>query len=216
MVSVNEVLAKGKIIATGKDRRGYSTITIVIRGKRPAIVRFVVDNLPSSIGMGDYVRVKGHTKAYSYYDDIQNKWTSVQYFVADELEKCQTELMEKFGVEGHYFGDASFRAYFAGEVTNTMETNENWGKITVKVNGVGVDKRLSYVTLSYLRSYRLPEFKYERGDQVYISASINTPQKEFDGRTVNFENLIVEDIVKNPESEKTAEEEQKNDMTDVM
>lgn len=197
MQTANEVHARGKIIATGKDRRGYSTITMVIRGRRPAIIKFVVDNLKSNIGIGDSVTVDGYTKAFSYHNEIQNKWTSVQYFVATSVKKNQTELKEKFGVESRYYGESSFRAYYAGEVSRRIDTNDpKWGKLTIKVDGTGEDKRASFITLSYLKTRMLPPFDYEKGDEVYIAASVNTPQKEIDGRTVNFENLTVEDIVK--------------------
>lgn len=197
MESVNEVKACGRIIATGKDRRGYSTVTIVIRGIKPAIVRFVVDNLSSSIGVGDNVQIKGYTKAYSYHNEIQDRWISVQYFVAESIEKRPTALMERFGVEGRYHTESRFEAYFQGEVTNTLDTRDpNWGKLTIKVDGTGRDRRPSYITLSYFKSKRLPAFDYLRGDKVCVYASISTPQKEFEGRTVNFENLVIEDIVR--------------------
>lgn len=197
MATVNEVYANGRVIATGKDRRGYSTVTMVIRGRRPSVIRFVVDNLSSSIGVGDNISVKGHTKAYSYHNEIHDKWTSVQYFIADSIEKNETEIMEHFGVPGRYYKDSHFRAYVSGEVTGTIETRDpKWGKLTVKVDGTGVDQRPSYITMSYFISRRLPAFDYQRGDKVCVVASISTPQKELDGRTINFENLIIEDIVK--------------------
>ena len=197
MQTVNEVIATGKIIGTGKNGLGYSTITMVIRGIKPAIIKFVVGNLAPEIGIGDNVTVKGYTKAYSYHNEIKDRWVSVQYFVALEIKKNQPDLKERFGVEGRHYRNTFFQAYIAGTVTNTIETNDpNWAKLTVKVDGVGEDKRPSYITLSYLLNHRLPEFDYQRGDEVYISASISTPQKEFEGKVVNFENLIIEDIVK--------------------
>ena len=197
MTTVNEVFATGKIISTGRDNRGYSSITIVIRGRHPAVVRFVVDKLNSGIGVGDSVTIKGHTKAYSYYNEIQERRTYVQYFVADELTKNETELKEKFGIEGHHYKESSFRAYVAGEVYGSLETSDpKWCKLTVKVDGIGKDQRNSYITFSYFRSKRLPDFDYKKGDKVYLVASITTPQKELNGRTVNFENLVIEDIVK--------------------
>jgi hypothetical protein len=105
--------------------------------------------------------------------------------------------MERFGVEGRYHTESRFAAYFRGEVTNTLDTRDpNWGKLTIKVDGTGRDKRPSYITLSYFKSRRLPAFDYLRGDKVCVYASISTPQKEFEGRTVNFENLVIEDIVR--------------------
>lgn len=197
--TVNKVYATGKVIGTGKDRRGYSAITIVIRGRKPAVVRFVVDRLDPKIGIGDNISVEGYTKAYSYHNEIQNRWTTIQYFVATSVKKNPTELMDVFGVQGRYYKESNFRAYVKGEVTNTIDTRDpNWGKLTVKVDGVGEDKRPSYITMSYYKSTHLPPFDYERGDVVCVAASISTPQKELEGRTVNFENIVIEDIVKVP------------------
>ena len=78
-----------------------------------------------------------------------------------------------------------------------MDTKDpNWGKLTVRVDGVGGDQRPSYIQMSYHKDRFLPPFDYRKGDEVCIVASISTTEKEFEGQSVYFENLIIEDIVR--------------------
>lgn len=151
----------------------------------------------SGIGINDYVNVDGYVRAFNFYDEMRGRWTSYQEIIATKIEKADTELKKRFGVEGRYVCDSMFRAYMRGTVTNALQTSDkNWGKITIKVDGTGRDKRPSYVTFSYFISYHLPAFKYEKGDEVCLYASISTRDKEIDGVTRHFENLVIEDIAK--------------------
>ena len=201
--TLNEVHAEGRIIGTGKNYRGYYTVRLFIRGRKNAIVSFVVDAMDSSIRYGDYVKIDGFTRSYGYqqepYADGQpRKWVNVQEFVAVHVEKIEeTEMMQKFGLEGRYYDAAFFRAYIKGEVTTALNISDRYAKLVVKTSGGGTDRRPSYIVLNYQKGgHWLPAFDYAKGDVVCVVASVYTTDKDLRGEQVHFENLVVEDIVR--------------------
>ncbi len=199
MQNVNEIIAAGRIVNIGRNQYSHPAITIVVRGRRPAFIHFAFKDgwLDPDLAVGDSVRVKGHCKAYRYHNEVFDRMATIQYFIADEIERDETEMKKRFGIAGKFPEPSHCRAYFAGEVANKLDTKDpKWGKLTVKVEGQGNDPRPSYIQMSYYKDWNLPPFDYEKGDKVCVVASISTPQKELDGVKVNFENVVVEDIVK--------------------
>ena len=68
--------------------------------------------------------------------------------------------------------------------------------------------------MGYFKRGRLPEFDYKPGDNICVYTSVWTPKKEVDGKTVFYENLTVEDVVRisrAPEDTEQATEEKVED-----
>ena len=208
----NRVEVQGKVVGIGKDHMGHDTITIlVVRPKgRPSqrtaiaptgdkeksFVRFALkDPLEFEVRHNDHVRAEGFTNAYSYRDDSGDKWTYVQYFVADKFERQKTKLMDAFGVEGKFYDASYFKGFYRGEVMSVIRTkNSPFARLVVRTPETG-QQRSSTLRFTYLTTGRLPDIKkFEKGDEVCVAAGINTPQREVDGKLRSMENLFVEDI----------------------
>ena len=203
--TVNEVVATGRMIWNGRNERGYPSFRLAVRdgfSDKPSVIYFTLGEnlmLDPSIRYNSYIHVKGYVKAFYYLNDMRQKYTAYQEFVATEVEKADSELHMRFGTEGRYVADSLCRIYVLGEVYSVAkpkEDNNHWGRITIKVNGTGRDRRPSTIPFNYYMGFYLPELNFKKGDVVCLCASVKVRDKEVDGSNVHFENLVVEDIAK--------------------
>lgn len=209
--SMNRFEASGKITSIGVNRMGRSSITIVMRGrhnKQPDIIDIVlIKPLAFDIKRSDYVKVKGHIRSFRYYNDIRQRYVSVQYFVADEIEKDVPMLTQEFGIPGRHYSSSSFRAFVKGKVTHVLHVeNSEWYKMRIETESMEeIDKRLSNIEVGYNASMRLPAFDFQAGDYVAAWVSVRTREKVVDHKKVHFEDLIVEDLARLDENGKYLE-----------
>ncbi len=196
--SFNKFHARGRITSVGMDNMGHISFTIVIRGKKPDIIRITPAHpLSQEIRLHSNVVIEGHIRAFSYMNPIRNKYVTVQYLVADKVEPDVPYLTKLYGVPARHCAPSEFFAEIQGEVTRVIQTqNPDWGKLRIRTDSMETDRRPSVIEVSYYKRLNLPAFDYEPGDKVLLWASIRTQQKEIDGSTVIFENLQVEDIVR--------------------
>ena len=205
--TVNEVIARGRIVRTGIGRMGYAEIRLAIRGYEPIYVNFEVSALDPSIKIGDYVLVKGYTVGYSPYDDVNGRRYYVQYFVATEFQKDLPELTKHFGVRAtNLSDDTMFHAFMKGVIESVTDSGKDWGNIRIRVNNSSDDQRPSRILLGYHKR-RIRNFDIQRGDIVCLFASLHTETKDVNGQPRDFEDLRVEDIVKVGESDEFRRQE---------
>lgn len=187
----------GKVISFNHDHMGHDMMTVLVKKQTPLFVRVIYDErmLSSDIVVGQHVHVKGYTKAFSY-TDLAGKRTYMQFFSATSIEHRKTIMEDAFQLKGRFYENDDFKAYYAGTVVRAFETNDSWGQIILKVDGSYGGKKSNVIRMGYFKNGRLPEFDYKPGDNICVYTSVWTPKKEVDGKTVFYENLTVEDVVR--------------------
>ena len=203
---INEFIARGVITGFSSDVYGNRVIQVAVHGRRyTATLNLIME---PGIGYGlhpyQHVILKGYTRAYSYFNEAVQKNVDTMYFVCTEVEPDKTLLAQRFGSEfagQKFYSEAFFTAYISGKVVRAFKNPKapQWGKLVVETSGGNLDRRPSYVSLSYMIGQRLPAFDYLPGDEVCIQASAFTPEKKKksaknEERTIVFQNLTVENI----------------------
>lgn len=103
-----------------------------------------------------------------------------------------TLLSEAFEIEniGFSFKNPFSRVFLSGSVLSIKEFN-NW--ITIQVR----DYREQVITLQYSKNMRVNDVSLEINDFVFVSAIVVSSRKNYDGITVDYEDLIVDDLAVN-------------------
>lgn len=199
--SSNSFECSGLLIETGVNSMNKASITVLIRnpGKEPKPVEFTLMHpLSGDIRRRDHVKVKGHIRSYSRYNSVREKNVQIQTFMADSVEKAVPHITRTLGLKAQHCDNSEFSADIVGTVVRIIETSHpDWAKLIVRTDSMeDVDKRPSFIEISYHKSRHLRPFDYVPGDNVAIWASLRIQEKTLkDGSEVVFRNLVVEDIV---------------------
>ena len=91
---------------------------------------------------------------------------------------------------GFSFKNPFSRVFLSGSILSIKEFN-NW--ITIQVR----DYREQVITLQYSKNMRVNDVSLEINDFVFVSAILVSARKNYDEITVDYEDLIVDDLAVN-------------------
>ncbi|WP_161981004.1 hypothetical protein [Streptococcus sp. S784/96/1] len=134
------------------------------------------------------VVIQGHIENYDGSDTIK-----IQYFMADWIHLESPELVNHFGIseQSGFAYQKPFAKFFAsGTITDKLYSHKSkWIEIVIQ------DKKGYEIKAQYSCNMRVDEVNPQVVDHVYLYALPISTKKLVKNRVVNFENLIVEDIV---------------------
>ncbi|MGE9834426.1 hypothetical protein [uncultured Streptococcus sp.] len=184
----NVLFARGKIIDVNENE---PTFTVFIRngaGRKHTylIFRYNPDILYPIKGTNVYI--EGHLNNIIDSNKFKN-----QHYFADNLTVVQTEISNYFNLSksnGFAFPKHFAKFFVYGTVLNrSVNYNSIWIEVTVK------DENENVVKIQYSKKMRVNDINLSVGDKVYIYALPISTEKDIEGKIVNFETLIAEDIV---------------------
>lgn len=212
----NYVRAKGRIIGLSIDDLGNKRIVLFIRGyqqRRPIYAPFVIDkNTEINFEVNDYVDVEGRVNAFIYDNEVWTK-TSLytQLMMADKIIKDKPELEKIFGLKGGFgYEDPFIRVFLKGKVIKkSIDEKNGWTNFTINVKN---DKNKdSQVRLQFSNRMRVNDVKFEEGDSVATVSNLSSKRKQINGETIDFEDLIVDDMILTDIGEKHKQKENENE-----
>lgn len=137
---------------------------------------------------GTNVYIEGHLNNIIDSNKFKN-----QHYFADNLTVVQTEISNYFNLSksnGFAFPKHFAKFFVYGTVLNrSVNYNSIWIEVTVK------DENENVVKIQYSKKMRVNDINLSVGDKVYIYALPISTEKDIEGKIVNFETLIAEDIV---------------------
>lgn len=189
---LNEFYCRGKVVGKGGFKENTPYLTIFLRGKRkPNYMKIYFESVDiHDFKMNQNVYITGFVKStiipYLY------EGRKDQYFFGEKIILENTLLSEVFEVEniGFSFKHPFSRVFLSGSVLSIKESN-HW--ITIQVR----DYREQVITLQYSKNMRVNDISLEINDFVFISAVVVSSRKNYDGITVDYEDLIVDDLAVN-------------------
>ncbi len=196
----NRVMVSGRVTRIRRYPKGNAAVTIASKaGKIIEPVFTVKDGMWEKLRVRDRVEVIGHIETYiSGKNDTKTK---KQVFVADTIKKETTLTEAYFGIKGKFYGDMYAKAYIRGIVAGFTDSNDGWVHYIINVDGK--NSRKYWIKVNQKKSEYTPIYK--KGDEICAVCGITTCEKEKDGKTLKFEDLIVTDIAKVKEEKKKAE-----------
>ncbi len=183
----NQIKTTGRIISVKlrKDRR--ANIVVHTKSRKDAYIKFICDpSLLDGIQIRSHVKITGHLSSYGGKDVESGKYSTTQFFVVDEIKKAKTLTEDVYGIEGKFYEQPSSAVYIRGKVSYIKDDGE-WIRYAVKVGGTKV---MAFLNLKKLE--RMPDIKI--GTEICTVCSVSTPVKNFDGKNVYYEDLIISDI----------------------
>ena len=217
----NKVSARGRNIFIGQNDYGYKSVMLSIRGrdrKREVRVSFVLGtDLPSNVTMHSFVKIEGYVNANVYKNDVWNRSSYIQYFVADKIELDKTQLEEAFPEDCKGRGFAYARSFvnvaLKGEIVKLTKSEDKsvegtgksrvWTRITLRVDPVKGKNRPSLVHMQYSSNMRVNDLSLNVGDKVCVVAIVSSKSKQSENVVSRknsrqhikyFEDIIVDDI----------------------
>jgi len=189
---LNEFYCRGRIVGKGgfKERNPY--LTIFIKGKRePNYMKVYFESIDiHDFKMNQTVYITGFVK--SHVIPYLYEGRKEQYFLGEKIVLENTLLSEAFEIEniGFSFKNPFSRVFLSGSILSIKEFN-NW--ITIQVR----DYREQVITLQYSKNMRVNDVSLEINDFVFVSAILVSARKNYDGITVDYEDLIVDNLAVN-------------------
>lgn len=168
----NEFVARGVLLHKGYDKNNVYIFRVVIPGLKKNLyldMRYEGKDRPN-VKSGNHIVATGYVRGYSV-ENKKGERRSTQYLVATNIVKDASLLEEKFGVEGHYYSEGSFKAYTIGMYIKSDVMSDTIDKITLKTQGGPIDKRESYVELMLNKKKRWGDLDYHRGDVLCVVAN---------------------------------------------
>ena len=203
--SFNRFYLCGRVVAYGMTPSGAPTFVLAISKD----AEDVTERDPSAVSLVDVafgsvwkeqkelplhttVEVEGHIEGYDYRNEVWNKASHVQFFVADQIEPADSKMNEAFGHRGSTYRRSYSEFYIKGEVIwlNT-NTNNAWSIITIRVG------RRRYIRAQFLKptEYNGLRVSCATGDTICATGTVSTAIKPGkDGSRVKFENLNIDDL----------------------
>lgn len=203
--SFNRFYLCGKVVAYGMTPSGAPTFVLAISKD----AEDVTERDPSAVSLVDVafgnvwkeqkelplhamVEVEGHVEGYDYRNEVWNKSSHVQFFVADQIEMVSSKMSEAFGHKGSTYKRDYSEFYIKGEVIwLNNNTNNAWSIITIRVG------RKRYIRAQFLKptEYNGLRVSCATGDMVCATGTVSTAIKPGkDGNRVKFENLNIDDL----------------------
>lgn len=186
----NTIFACGKIIDVNNDSITPWFILFIRNGgdRRHTYLKFRYDPKTLIPKRNTTILIKGHMENYCGSDT-----TKIQYFVADWIRLENPELVNHFGISeqsGFAYQKPFAKFFIYGAITYKLCTHESkWIEIGIR------DFNGTEIKAQYSRKMRVDEVNAQVGDYVYLYALPISTKKLVKNRVINFENLIVEDIV---------------------
>ncbi|MGT2910762.1 hypothetical protein ACVR1I_03480 [Streptococcus cameli] len=186
----NTIFACGKIIDVNNHSITPWFILFIRNGgeRRHTYLKFRYDPKTLMPKRNTTVSIEGHIENYDVSDT-----TKFQHFVADRIRLENPELVKYFDIpeqSGFAYQKPFAKVFFYGAITNKLYDHKSkWIEIGIR------DFNGTEIKAQYSRKMRVDEVNAQVGDYVYLYALPISTKKHVKNRTVNFENLIVEDIV---------------------
>lgn len=186
----NTIFACGKIIEINNDSIA-PCFTLFIRNggdRRHTYLKFRYNPKMLMPKRNTTVSIEGHIENYDVSDT-----TKFQHFVADRIRLENPELVKYFDISeqsGFAYQKPFAKFFIYGTITDKLcDHKSKWIEIVIR------DFNGTEIKAQYSRKMRVDEVKAQVGDHVYLYALPISTKKLVKNRVVNFENLIVEDIV---------------------
>lgn len=186
----NTIFACGKIIEINNESIA-PCFTLFIRSggnRRHTYLKFRYNPKMLMPKRNTTVSIEGHIENYDISDT-----TKIQYFVADRIRLESPELVKHFGISeqsGFAYQKPFAKFFVSGTVTYKLCAHESkWIEIIIQ------DRNGYEIKVQYSRKMRVNQVNVQVGDNVYLYALPISTKKLVKNRVINFENLIVEDIV---------------------
>ena len=191
----NEVVVRGRYVNLIPLKNGNFLMQVVSRnGQRDVFPTFLCKEEPK-IKRREHVLVKGYVVDRKSKND-NGKIVNTQQFVAEDIIPDKTITEETFGIKGAFFNPPSTSIKISGELA-AVKVEEEWVRFTILTNGKKKTKNPASIRMSMKKRDRPQE--YNVGDMLYAVGGISTTRKEVDGKTVYYEDIIVNDAAVCPQ-----------------
>lgn len=193
---LNEFRCRGRIVGKGVFDSEHSYITVFVKTRRkPNYIKVYYEskNFPS-FEMNQNISVQGYIASsvlpYNFEDRID------QHCFAENIKINRTELSEVFEIEniGFSYKHSFTKVFLGGKILQiTISKDKLWKIIKVQ------DYKCQVITLQYSTMMRVNDINLKVNDFVFLSASVISKRKMVNNSySIDYENLIVEDIAKSP------------------
>lgn len=232
MMNMNKVVARGRIVGIGSDEFGHKKLVLYCssngrnasgakngrqkQSNREVYSHIAYTEIDPEIRVHDHVMVEGHVVGYDYKNETWDKWTHVQYIVADKITRDHSELYKVFGVEGFAREDPFIKLYLSGKVTSIKEHDSGWVNLTLSIPNPKDPSRNTSIRAQYSSRMRVYDVKPKKGDYICMTALLSSIQKDANGDRKRYEDIIVNDmaILQHAERKTANPEVQKAEETD--
>lgn len=145
--------------------------------------------LPEWVNIRARVEITGYIEEYSLRN-ASGTWIKNQRFVVTSITPWQTQCEKAFGVNGYFFDAPSISVQLQGIIKEKVKDG-TWNRFLIETDAKDA-KALIRVHMNEREN--APEVNV--GDRACCVCTVSTPEKEKDGTTTVFEDLIVSDIAK--------------------
>lgn len=218
----NKVSARGRIISIKRNDYGHRSLVLYIKkgaNPVPLYVSFALNtDLPLSVTVNSHVKIEGHVVARIYRDEVWERSSYMQYFVADKVELDKTKIEEVFpeDCDGEGFGYAEpyMTVALKGEIAKISEAEDKsgkprtWTRILLRGEQEKGSRHPLMVFAQYSSNMRVSDVKLHTGDKVCLVGTVSSRRKEigkasnsknghkkFSQPTKTYEDIIVDDLV---------------------
>ena len=191
----NFFLVQGKLVGKKPERDGGETLTILVDenfGKETFPKVYVPKRLKKPLEMYQNYYIEGLVEGGN--EVVGHKTMHVQRFYATKITPAVEEL-EDYATGHEIRKGSAFRGYLTGDLVRTIDINDEWGKIVLRVP-VECEGDPNYIRISYNKKmFHLPKMSELVQYGRYSAYSrISTPKKDIGGKPRTFCNLMLTNL----------------------
>ena len=187
----NKIKTTGRIIRIKEKPSGAKILIVASKSSKNIVLKYICEKaleLDESIQENSVVSIEGYVRAYSIKQG--EKWTTTQYIKADKI----IPLVAGYDENGEIVQRKYYSSYeISGTVVSIKEDENNWQRLTVRVDEDNDKRNTSYVHLNWRIKEDNPT-RVEKFDVITAICNIATPIKEIRGQKMYFEDFLVSDI----------------------
>lgn len=191
----NFFFVQGKLVGRKPERDGGETLTLLVDenfGKETFPKIYVSKRVKTTMEMYQNYYIEGLVEGGN--EAVGKKTMHVQRFYATDIKPAIDDL-EDYAMDRAIRKGSAFRSYLTGDLVRTIDINEEWGKIVLRVP-VECEGDPNYIRISYNKKmFHLPELsELVRNKKYSAYCRISTPKKEVGGKEKTFCNLMLTNI----------------------
>lgn len=186
----NTFEASGRLVSKRElDEKNIIFTIFCNNGKKESFIKIVCEkSMFPECNLRQRLHITGTVEPYYVVSRKAKKRVPSQRFYAStvEMEKTLTETV--FGVRGKFYPANTIEVYLKGIVDKVVNEGE-WLRISLNV---GTNEKKKLLPVNYKKSERAVSIS--EGTQLCAVCGVVTPRQEYDGATLYFEDLLVQDI----------------------
>jgi len=191
----NFFFVQGKLVGRKPERDGGETLTLCVdeifgKSTFPKVYVPKRASIPTEMYHNYYIEglVEGGN------EQVGGKTMHVQRFYATSV-KPAIDVLEDYATDHEIRKNSAFRSYLTGDLVRTVDINDEWGKIVLKVP-VECEGDPNYIRISYNKKmFNLPKMSdLVRNEKYSAYCRISTPKKTVAGKDRTYCNLMLQNI----------------------